>query len=291
LFFTFIILILAVIGLVALIGAVVSKNSEVKAGAAAVAVIAILLSGFIGFLTSITTVEAKQVGVVTTFGKPGEQTLGSGFHFKAPWQKVTEIDATIQTDEYKGDDCITVILADKNTACVSAANRWSVNKDNANDVYADFRSDNPTESLRDAVVTTQFKAAVNSVFGGYDASQEGTADYNDLAAQVQDVVVSKTNGLVDIESVTISYIKLGEKAQAKIDALQSQVAATRIAKEKKATAEEEAAANRIISDSISNDPNVLVSKCLDLISEGAFTPPAGFSCWPGGAGAIVVPSK
>lgn len=243
----------------------------------------------VGSLSIVTTVEAKQVGVLTTFGKPSERTLPSGLHFKAPWQKVTDIDATVQTDEYRGDDCITVILADKNTACISATNRWSVSKENANDVYADFRSDDPTKNLRDAVVSTEFKAAVFDAFGDYDATQEAAADTAALAKEVKDALLVATDGLVNIERVTISYIKPGEKVQDKIDAIQAQVAQTTIATEKKITAEKEAAANRELSDSISNDPNVLVSKCLDLISDGSLVPPAGFSCWPGGGGGVVIP--
>lgn len=240
-------------------------------------------------LTTWTTVEAKQVGVVTTFGKTGDDTLKSGFHGKLPWQSVTQIDATIQTDEYRGDDCITVILADKNTACISATNRWSVNDENANDVYAEFRSDDPTKSLRDAVVSTQFKAAVNSVFGGFDATAEGESDYVGLAEQVKTLMLTNTKGLVDIDSVTISYIKPGEKLQNKIEAIQAQEAQTTIANEKIETARKEATANGILSDSISNDPNVLVSKCLDLIADGSLVPPAGFTCWPGGGSAVVIP--
>lgn len=244
------------------------------------------------FAATFTTVEAKQVGVVTSMGKPLEQTLDSGPHLVAPWQKVTEIDATTQTDEYHGEKCIVVTLADKNTACISATNRWSVNDKNANDVYAEYRSDDPTKSLRDAVVSTQFKAALNSVFSTYDATDEKAADYDALAAAAMEITREKTKGLVDIDpdnGVTISGIKPSEKLQDKIEAIQAQEAKTRIATEAKATAAAEAAANRELASSLSKDPNVLVSKCLDIVAEGVSLP-AGFSCM-GGSGAVVVPSK
>ena len=70
----------------------------------------IVLALFALFFSTFTTVEAKQVGVKSTFGKVAEDTLSAGPHFKLPWAKVTEIDATIQTDEYKGDSCITVAV-------------------------------------------------------------------------------------------------------------------------------------------------------------------------------------
>lgn len=242
------------------------------------------------FFSMFTTVEAKQVGVKTTFGKVSNDTLSAGPHLKAPWSKVTEIDSTIQTDEYRGDDCITVVLIDKNTACISATDRWSVNDDKANDVYAEFRTDDPTGSLRDAVVSTQFKAAVNDTFGGYDATQQARPDYDDLASQVLTKFEAKTRGLIDIESITISYIKPSDKLQSKIEAIQAQEAKTRIATEALETAKKQAQANEALSASVSNDPNVLVAQCIEGLVNGDITNQPGFSCWPGGGSGVVIPS-
>lgn len=239
-------------------------------------------------------VQAKQVGVVTTFGKPSDSTLSSGFHVKAPWQKVTSIDATIQTDEYHGDNAVQVRLQDGNTAWISTTIRWSVSAENANEVYADFRSDDPTKSLRDAVVSTQFKAAVNSVFAGFDplslaSSEEKGPDYNGLAAEVEQVMLARTDELVAVRSVTISLVTLDDKSQRRVDEYIGEVAKTRVAKQAQETAAEQAKANRLLSESISNDPNVLVAKCFDLLADG-FKPPAGFTCWPGGGTGVVLPS-
>lgn len=287
----FTIIIIAVLVLVLVIAtgvAIFADYDETKGFAAVIAIAAFVFAiGTVAF-TSFAAVEAKQVGVITTWGKPAEQTLGSGPHWKAPWQKVTEIDATTQTDEYHGDSAINVILADKNTADISATIRWSVNKKNANDVYADFRSDDPTQSLRDAVVSTQFKAAVNAVFASYDATSTKPADVDTLAAEAQKRMLARTKGLVDIESVTISYIKPDKAVQKKINAIQAQSAKTRIADEQIATAKKEASANRELAASL-RDPNVLVSKCLDIVAEGANLP-AGFTCM-GNSGAVVVPSR
>lgn len=240
-------------------------------------------------------VQAKQVGVVTTLGKPSDSTLSSGFHVKAPWQKVTSIDATIQTDEYHGDKAVQVRLQDGNTAAISTTIRWSVSAKNANDVYADFRSDDPTKSLRDAVVSTQFKAALNGVFAGFDplslaGSDNEGPDYNALAAAVEDVMLTRTDELVTVRSVTISLVTLDEKSQRRVDEYIGEVAKTRVAKQAQETAAEQAKANRLLSESISNDPNVLVAKCFDLLADG-FKPPAGFTCWPGGGTGVVIPGQ
>lgn len=255
-------------------------------------------------------VQAKQVGVLTTFGKPSERTLDSGLHVKLPWQKVTQIDATIQTDEYRGDGCIYVRLGDGQTACVTATNRWRVLQAQADHVYADYRSDDPTESLRDAVVSTQFKAAVNGVFGKYDptaplaeldptdpatstAGINFSPDYDALAQAVLDSMnarlTAKGEPLVDIDSITISYLKLSDKTQAKIDAYQSEVAKTQIALQSQATNAAQAEANRILAESLAKNPNVLVARCFDLIADGDLSPPPGFSCWAASS-AVVLPA-
>lgn len=262
-----------------------SRNFPIKRFGSIFVVLALLFF----FLSTFTTVEAKQVGVQTTFGKVSNETLDAGPHLKSPFTKVTEIDSTIQTDEYHGENCIVVVLSDKNTACISATDRWSVNDENAGDVYAEFRTDDPTGSLRDAVVSTQFKAAVNDVFGGYDATQEDRPDYDGLAAEVLAKMEPKTRGLIDIESITISYIKPSEKLQTKIEAIQAQEAKTRIATEAEQTALKQAAANKALSDSVSNDPNVLVAQCFEGLINGDITNQPGFSCWPGGNGAVVIP--
>ncbi|HEX3082095.1 MAG TPA: hypothetical protein VHQ86_02475, partial [Candidatus Saccharimonadia bacterium] len=65
----------------------------------------------------------------------------------------------------------------------------------------------------------------------------------------------------------------------------------RIAKQKELTAAAEAAANAALAASVSKDPNVLVSKCLDILAQmekDKMPIPAGVSCWPGGSGTAVI---
>ena len=55
------------------------------------------------------------------------------------------------------------------------------------------------------------------------------------------------------------------------------------------TVTNEAAANKILAESVSSDPNVLVRECLRLIDESKPLP-AGFQCWPNSGGSIVIPA-
>ena len=293
-FATILLIVLALVIFAGILGLIFASDAEDKAISGAVSGIALVVALVVGFFSMTATVQAKEVGVLTTFGKPAERTLEPGLSVKAPWQKVTTIDSTVQTNEYNGDNAIKVILSDKNTADISATIRWSVADDKANEVFSQFRErkDEPVEELRKSVVSTQFKAAMNSVFNSYDAVAEKPKTPEVLADEVKTIVESKAEGLVEIKSVTISYIKPDAAVQKKIDALQTQRGATKVALEREETAKAEARANKALAASISDDPNVLVNKCLDIVEKAVEENKAGilpstFSCGDSKAGVIV----
>ena len=98
--------------------------------------------------------------------------------------------------------------------------------------------------------------------------------------------------MAQVESITISYMQLSENTQKKLDDYVAAIGETRIAEQKQQTAAAQAEANGLLSSSVSNNPNVLVSKCLDTLAESmekGYQLPAGFSCWPGGGTGVVIP--
>jgi regulator of protease activity HflC (stomatin/prohibitin superfamily) len=269
------------------------------------AIVPVVLAIVVAFLSCTTVVQAKEVGVLTTFGKPSERTLGPGLHLKAPWQKVTEVDGTIQTDKYRDDRCIYVRIGDGSRACLTLTHRWQIIPERANETYANFRSNDPTQSLRDAVVSTQLVSVVQDVMSQYNpianlstvAADDAGANLN-FAPNYDQIAADITSGmdarygdqpLVKTVAITVSYLALSETTQAKINAFIAEVANTRIAVQKQQTAAAEALANKALEDSVTNAPNVLVSKCLDLLAgKTGYALPAGFSCWPG-TNALVIP--
>ena len=262
-----------------------------------VAIVAGLLGLLLLALTSFTQVSTKNVGIVTSFGRPTGQVLSNGLHFKAPWQSVTEFDAAIQTQKYDGDQCTTVRLGTEGKACVDNSVQWRIKPDAASNLFVDYRS---FEAMQSALVERQRVAALNAVFASFDplakikADNDGTGSPTlaDLGSQATAKLQELLGDRLDVESVVISLVKYDDGTQSKIDAYQTEVAATRIAEQKQETAAAEAEANRQLAESVSKDPNVLVSKCLDTLTDmvKANQPvPAGFSCWPGGSAAVVVP--
>ena len=116
----------------------------------------------------VTRVGTKDVGVVTAFGKPTGRDLPNGLHLKKPWEKVTTLDAAIQPDEFTGEDCIEVRIADSSTACASLTIRWHIAESEASTLFQNYRSNDVNETIRHSLVVTQMKAAVNDVLGQFN---------------------------------------------------------------------------------------------------------------------------
>ena len=280
------------------------------------------LLGVLCLLSSvITTVGTKDVGVVTTFGKPTGRDLENGLHLKAPWQKVTELDGAINPDDYSGHNCINVRIGDSSTACVSATIRWRIVPEQASVLFQDYRSNDVNATVRTSLVKTQFNAALNDVLGKFNplqsvaaaaqAGKTGQAAANSVnntapnldafSTKVADSMKAHLAAAgrggqpqVQVVSVTISFILLAATTQDKVNDYLKEVGATRVAEQREQTTAAQARANQNLAKSVSKDPNVLVSKCFDTVEEAVkakYALPAGFSCWNGGGSAVVVPSR
>lgn len=294
-------------GLTVLVGAIVffflPKTSFAEKNAVGVALLigSLLLFG----VSMIAVVGTKKVGVVTTFNKPVD-TMSNGIHLKWPWQKVTELDGAIQTDNHTGgsvehpNGCTLVRIGNQSTACVDNTIRWRIRQKASDDLFRDYRS---FDHIRDSLVTRDLIVALNDVFATYNPlgnlnTNVTTAppSLEALSAQVRELLVGKDgNGgrigdQIEVLSVFTPIIHHDNQTQRKINQYQAAKADTRIALQKVKTAVNEAKANKTLAGSVSHDPNVLVSKCLDLVKTGVALP-AGFSCWPGGSTAVVVPSQ
>ena len=274
-----------------------SDHREVRTFALGTAIVAGIITAIVLGVTTITTVSTKNVGIVTSFGKPTGEVLSNGLHFTAPWQDVTEFDAAIQTQDFKGDACTTVRLGTEGKACVENSVQWRIKPDAASELFTDYRS---FEAMASALVERQRVAALNAVFAQFDplatikadTDGSGSPTLADLGVEATAKLQELLGDRLTVDSVVISLVKYDDGTQAKIDAYQAEVAATRIAEQRQQTARAEAEANRQLAESVSNDPNVLVSKCLDTLTDmvkSGQPVPAGFSCWPGSGSAVVVP--
>lgn len=275
-----IILLLLAVGIFAA-GRVVRKSRSASSGANprwfgfAGGVLAFVALAILAF-SIFTIVPTKQVGVPVTFGKPG-QPMSNGLHAKAPWTDIVLMDATTQSLDASGDNPTIAKDVDKADVFVHNNVRWSINEEAAASLYVDYKD---FEGVNDALIQPQLRTAIASVMTNYDPLKTDNPSYEKLAEDVKTKLQAAVGDRVTIHSVSITLLDFSDATKSRINALNTERGNTRIAEQKKITAAAEAEANRIIADSVSKDPNVLVSKCLDLVNEGKPIP-AGFQCWPG----------
>ena len=268
-------------------------------------------------LNSFTQVHAKEIGVGVSFGKPVSE-YGAGVHLKPFWYSVTKINGTVYTDSYgTGDNpvgnAIPVRLGDGNPASAKVTMRWHVNPDAVDYIYATYRSNDPAGQLRDAVVDTQLQAVVNNVFSTFnptsvvqDLNLKNPLDavkklnfsppYGQFAVDINDQMkeaVKDSDGLplIVIDKVTVSGINYSQATENRISQLTQQAAQTQKNVLLQTTNQALSDANDKLKNSLAgeNGIRVLVQQCLQDLSDGKFTPPAGFSCWPGSGSSVVIP--
>ena len=281
-----------IIGLAFIGAATVLSSSSADREAARVGL------GFVGIIGAIivaiplvwgstTIVSTRNIGVETKFNKPTGVNFTNGFHWKSPLTKVHEMDGSIQNLNRTGDNATQVRLGNNSMASVDNTIQWRIKPDAASSLYLDYKS---FDGVKDNLVVRQANAALNEALGTYDPvadlnTQEATNINSKLAAEVKAILTERVGDRIEIMQVILPVIRFDEATQHRIDAFNTEVAATRVAEQRQQTARADAEANRIISDSVKNDPNVVTSRCIDKAIEKGISP-AG--CWPG-SGVLVAP--
>ena len=249
---------------------IIGKGMRIRGGVlAAIALFALGMSMF-------TIVPTKQVGIPVAFGKPGD-ALGNGLHLKAPWVNIIEMDATVQPLDATGEKATIAKDADKSDVYVHNNVRWSIKEESASSLYVDYRE---FDKIGDLLVQLNLRGAVADVMSTYKPLEPNQPTNEELSTKIKANLQEKVGNRITIHSVNITLLDFSDATKSRINALNIERGNTSIAAQKAQTAQKEAEANKILAESVSKDPNVLVSKCLDLIGEGKPLP-AGFQCWPG----------
>jgi hypothetical protein len=198
------------------------------------------------------------------------------------------MNGTIQIDNHTGEQATTVRLGNNSTAYVDNSVRWRIQPAAADELFLDYRE---FDNVRDNLVTRELRAALNEVFADFDPlapeNSEGT-NVQALGDEVADNLRAKVGDQVEILNVIVPLVNYDEATQSRINALNVEKANTRVAEQRAKTAEAEARANEILAASVSDNPSVLVSTCLDAAREGNISP---LGCWPGTSAVPTVPAR
>lgn len=248
-------------------------EDEIQVGRIVACAVVAFLALFI-LCTSTTIVSAGHTGVVSTFGRVSENVLQEGFHFKAPWQKVTKMDNRIVKLEVSTD----AFSKDLQTVSVCLAVNYRVD---TNMSYSIIK--NVGKHYEDVLITPTVNEVMKAIVSQYTAEQSITnrplisdALLNGLNEKLESsgIHVSDIN-IIDFD-FTDTYINAIEAKQVAEQArLKAQIEQDQKTMEKKAEAErkiieaeaalevskieaeavefagqKEAAANKVISESL-----------------------------------------
>ena len=192
-------LILGIILLVAgiIVGCYLAKNKEYSklspvgfVGGIVLAVVVILLSMF-------TTIETGHTGVITVFGRVEDSTFDSGFHIKAPWQTVVQMDNRVQKDTLT----LSCFSSDiQEVKCIYTLN-YQIDKTNAQTIYKTVGKDYYT-----VVVTPSISESVKTVFAKYTA-EELIGNRNVIAETIEELLGGSLKGYnINVVSTAIEDI-------------------------------------------------------------------------------------
>lgn len=172
-------------------------------------------------LTCITTVPTGYTGILTTFGKVEDRTMGAGVHVIAPWQKIVKLDNRTQKVEINtqafSSDIQQVDLKMSVNYCIDQATAQNLYKTVGKDYY-------------NTVLYPRILENTKAIFAKYTA-ENLLAHRDSLSDQVHDLLA------VDAANYGITIINLSIEDIDFSDAFTNAVEAKQVAAQNKLTAE------------------------------------------------------
>jgi regulator of protease activity HflC (stomatin/prohibitin superfamily) len=263
----------------------IGKRIVYAVGAAFLAISLIVIG-----LSSYTIVPARNLGVPVSLGQPGD-VVNNGFHAIAPWANVETFDATVQT--LSVDQAVR--LGNGGTATVDASIQWQIDttKNNFLSLYRQYRT---FPNIQANVIQRDFAAALNDVFETFNplavvgADGQITVQMSDLATKVLAEMTSAVPVGLIVSNPKILPPKYSKAIEDQIGLMINATTDTRIAEQKRKTAQLIADANNLLAKG-DLTPGVLYQNCLNLVRDmGANLPPA-FSCGAPGANVVIATAK
>ncbi|CPT66666.1 SPFH domain-containing protein [Mycobacteroides abscessus] len=284
-------LIFGSIAVLLLLGGLVGRRFNRRADGPVVTLfmggIALAIAVLVLVIGSFTVVGTRKVGIETVFGKPSGDTLSNGLHWKKPWATVDEMDAAVQIDKYEGNGRIKVRLGNSSTADADVSVRWQIKQDAADELYVQYRS---FDNVRTNLITRNLQVSLNDMFSKLDPLATKWANglpLETFAKDASEKLRALVGDQVDILDVAVPTIDYDDGTEARINELNAERANTAKAEQAKKTATEQAEANRILSSSVSNDPNVIVQNCITKALDKSMSP---WGCWPGTGALATIPA-
>ncbi len=200
-------------------------NRPYKKYSAITCIAGIFLGLLLTFFGCITSVNTGNTGVVTTFGKVENYTLEAGFHLKAPWHSVTEMDNRVQKTTVE----LSCFSSDIQEVSMKYTLNYQIDKANAQEIYRTVGTE-----YYATIVEPSIAEAVKVATAHYTAEQLVQTRSN-LAADIEELLATNLGRYnIKVSSTAIEDMDF-------TDAFTNAVEAKQVAEQKKKQAEIEQA--------------------------------------------------
>lgn len=196
----------------------------------------VFLAILLTFFGCIASVDTGHVGVVKTFGKVEDYTFDSGFHLKAPWNSVTQINNQVQKTTIELP-CFSSDIQEVNTTYTV---NYQIAKGNAQNLYRDIGI-----NYLDTVVNPTIQETVKTIIARYTA-EDLIAKRAEVAVEIEALLTTNLSRYnIDVSSTAIENMDFTDSFTAAVEAkavaaqqkLQAQIEQERLTMEAKQAAE------------------------------------------------------
>ena len=244
-------IIFVVLGIVA---AIVTGGSYGGKAAMGIGIATAVLFIFCLIFSCMANVPTGHTGVLTTFGKVENHTLEAGMNFKAPWQSVVTMDNRVQKQSTDlicfSSDIQEVSMKYTVNYQISSADAMTIYKTIGIDYYTNIIIPNITESVKTAVAYYNAEALVS---GRSELSKVIQDDLTVRLANYNIIVVSASIEDMDFtdaftNAVEAKQVAEQNKLKAQTEAEQRIIEANAEAEIRRVNAEADAEAKKIAAD-------------------------------------------
>jgi hypothetical protein len=248
-----------------------SDSYSVSRGLCMTAGVIGLVLGFGLFaLGGLKSVPVKSIGVPTAFGAVHGGVYGPGVHETwTPWLSLTEIDETVQTTTFEGDNALLVRIGGQQTAGVDVTIQWRVRPVAADSLFQDYAHHaDLMKTVENAVVIRELKQVVNNVLGDYNPITDvqnvtGTSSssrFSKLGPIVLQQMRADIGNRIDVLTVLMPLAHYAPSVEGKLNAIQAAYANYAIAVENVNVAHEQQLAYAKLGSPTGTQ---LVAQCLE----------------------------
>lgn len=288
-------IILLIAGVLALIFGGMAPGRQSVLGWRAGGAVAVVLALLLYIISGLKSVPVKNIGVPQSFGSVHGGYYGPGIHETwTPWLHLTDINETVQTTTFEGNNCLQVRVGGQQSACADITIQWQILPAAAGSLFSDYanQGDLMTE-VQNAVVIRELKQVVNSTLGDYNPitdvqnvtnTNSATSQFTQTGPQILHTMQADIGGRIHVLTVLMPFIHYSGTVEDKLNSIQQTYANFAIAQENVKVNQQQAAAYAKLG---TPSVNALISECLT----STVPRPAGFQCFPGAGSGLSLSGK